>query len=549
GNNGHAYLPLNYFEQKKFPQFLFFQPYIDYTTQTNELAFYDTRQPFALFQFTGGKNKYEDVLGLFTVNPTPFINVGLKYHSIKTDGNFIHSESKIKDFNFWQSYTKKRYQNYFSIIHNASNAQEFGGFKNDSVYESGQRIENIAVNLNSASSKTRHQEIKYTHEFHLGKMSYDTIKNETDTIINISHLGNWSLCQDLAFSRNWRLYTDNPEENFYNTILLDSTSTSDSIAKNNLSINTGVLYAMQKDSLFSVKIFGGVNHLFYKAHIANLDTLIQSHGLIAKATGKFKDYTFSANLNAGIIGRNQGDISMHLQAGYSPKSFKHNVFLFSVNTASSTPDFFYEHYSSNHFYWNQDLKKEHSIKTEANYLNQKWHLNVYLRHALINQMIYINENGVPAQHNGSINISNAGIGKTFYLRNFGLHTNVCYQYLSEQSAIRLPEILVKGGIFYENKIFNRNMTLRFGVDARYYNKYYSYAYIPATGFFAVQNQKKTGGTPLIDAYLNFKVKRFRAFLRYSNMGQSLFKVKTYSLLHYPERPSGFYFGISWEFYN
>jgi hypothetical protein len=180
---------------------------------------------------------------------------------------------------------------------------------------------------------------------------------------------------------------------------------------------------------------------------------------------------------------------------------------------------------------------------------QNYHLKAYVNHALLNNSIYIAETGIPVQLNQILNVANAGLSKVFYLGKFGLKGDIAFQYIDNEEIIKLPELMAFAGLFYENRIFENNMLLRVGIDTRFYSDYESYTYIPATGFFAIQNQQINESVPLIDAFLSFKVKRFRAFLRYSNVGQSFLNLRGYSLLSYPDRVGGLHFGFSWEFYD
>jgi len=550
GNNGHAFKAFDFFKQSQNPKFIFLLPFQKYTTQTNQIIYFDARKPFAKFQFISGPQDFEDVMAVFTANPTPFTNVGVKYRSIKSNGDFTHSESKVKDFNVWQSFTKKRYQNHLSLIHNKYSFQEFGGIVSDSAYRiDNQRIPNLEVKLKNAESVITHQELSFTHEYRLGQMKYDTLYTETDSIIQISHQGNFSIFQEISLSRNFRIYSDIPSD-YYEHIYRDSAATLDSISLNALNHIAGLQFFHRKDSLPTWHTFAGVQNSISKYHITTGDELIQNHAFIASISSMQNDkFDYSVKGKYGISGRNQGDFQLNSRLSILTDSTG-NTGLFLSNTISNMEtNYFYEKFASNNFQWHNQFKKSFTLRTELSYRLKKYHLKAYVNHALLNNTVYIAENGTPAQLNQTMNVANAGLSKIFYLGNFGFKADLAFQYIDNKEIIKLPELMAFGGVFFENRIFDNNMLLRIGVDARFYSDYESYTYIPATGFFAIQNQQINEAVPLIDAFLSFKVKRFRAFLRYSNVGQSFLNLRGYSMLSYPARVGGLHFGFSWEFYD
>jgi hypothetical protein len=547
GNINQAFLDFNFFDRNNH-QFIFLSPYLHYTTQTEEILFFDARKPFSRFDFTTGAKDFEQVNGLFTANPTPFVNFGLKYLSTKTGGNYIHSAAKIKDFVFWQSYTKKRYQNYISFVHNSISNEEFGGIANDSVFESGnQRIENLAVNLTNASLDLKHQEISFTHELKLGKLVNDTIINLEDTAISSIHQGKFSLVQNIKLTRNWRIYSDVPSE-FYSNIYRDSLNTFDSISQNSFTHSTGINYFHRGNKSIG-HIFLGFLNRYTKFHLPIGDDLIQEHNLITNAEFSTQKLKNNTNAELGIYGYNKNDWSIRNKLTYQTDRTSKNIFVLTTKFSQETPNFFLQKYASNNFEWNNNFHPTFTINNSICFIQNPWQFKVFIRHAFLLNSIFITESGVPEQLNSQVNIINPGISKAFYLGHFGINASLGYQYVDYDETIKLPQLLIYTGIFYENNTFSDNLKFRIGIDTRYHSDFTGYNYIPATGFFAVQNEENITMRPLTDVYLNFKVKRFRAFLRYSNVGQSFFNMNDFALTHYPIRPGGLHFGFTWEFYD
>ncbi len=547
GNTGQAFRPYDYFSRTPLPDFIFRNPYTSYFTSTNDVVYYNTRKPFTRFDFKSGGNGYEDVQGVFTLNPTPFLNAGLKYRSIKTDGNFINSASKNKDFILWQSYTGHRYQNHFNITISRQSAQEYGGIINDSVYTEGTRIDLLSVKLNNATSEQRNQAAFFSHEYRFGKMTTDSVYREEDTVLQLNYHGNFSLYQDVRLSRNWRIYDDIPGD-FYSQIYRNPSYTRDSIALISGRHQAGILFFGERDSVRTFRIFAGIINEGKRFHLTDRDDFVQNHYLKAHISDNSRrKFRYKASARYGIAGRRQSDFKSAVSLAYHPDSLQHISFNNSLKHEAA--NYFYEHFASNHFYWNQALANEKVVKNELAYHQDKYHLSIRLNHAILTDPIYIGESLKPEQFKGSANIISAGLGKEFILGPVGLKTDIIYQHINQDSILYIPDLLIFSGLYFEHSLFEKHMLLRIGADARYHSDYTAVTYIPATGFFAPENGQSLPESLLVDAYLSFKVKRFRAFIRYNNIGGELLSDAAWSLLHYPERPSAISFGFSWEFYD
>jgi hypothetical protein len=73
--------------------------------------------------------------------------------------------------------------------------------------------------------------------------------------------------------------------------------------------------------------------------------------------------------------------------------------------------------------------------------------------------------------------------------------------------------------------------------------------MPANGCYYLQSERSTGNYFMADAYASIKVKRFRAFARMGHFNDAFMPSNYFNMLHYPDRPMAFNFGISWEFYD
>jgi hypothetical protein len=178
----------------------------------------------------------------------------------------------------------------------------------------------------------------------------------------------------------------------------------------------------------------------------------------------------------------------------------------------------------------------------------KRNLEMGASYALINNFIYNDTLGLPAQTNKELLILAAFLNKKIVLGNFNIDTKFLAQKASSSDLIHLPDFSAYLGMYYKF-VLAKVMFTQIGVDTRYNTKYYVDAYSPATGFFYLQNEKKLGNYPYIDVYASLKLKRTRLFFKLMNVGTSFMKEDIFTALHYPMNKMTFRLGLDWKFYD
>jgi hypothetical protein len=92
-----------------------------------------------------------------------------------------------------------------------------------------------------------------------------------------------------------------------------------------------------------------------------------------------------------------------------------------------------------------------------------------------------------------------------------------------------------------------------GIDI-YYNTSFKgciYEYSPALAEYYIQKNENEaiGDYPLMDAFLNIKLKSVRFFFKLQHFNSGWFGQNYYSTIHYPYEKLAFKFGIFWTFYD
>jgi len=110
-------------------------------------------------------------------------------------------------------------------------------------------------------------------------------------------------------------------------------------------------------------------------------------------------------------------------------------------------------------------------------------------------------------------------------------------------------------ISFEGNFFT-NLFLATGIEARYYSAYKPPDYSPFNGQFMYQDTMRISNRPDINAFLNFRIKSFKAYIRLENLNTFGKVNNSYGFNHYnytapgyPGRGLWLRFGIYWSFVN
>ena len=82
-----------------------------------------------------------------------------------------------------------------------------------------------------------------------------------------------------------------------------------------------------------------------------------------------------------------------------------------------------------------------------------------------------------------------------------------------------------------------------------FTSYRANAYMPATGTFHLQDGKKIGDYPLIDFFINFKVRQARIFLKWEHINSGWLDYNYYAAPGYPLADRLIRLGLQWQFYH
>ena len=247
------------------------------------------------------------------------------------------------------------------------------------------------------------------------------------------------------------------------------------------------------------------------------------------------------------VGANAGDFRLSGELFLNFKKIG-NLRLEAVNQLYSPSLMAHRFYISEKEIWKNNFAKTLETSLSGTYSLPVLHFSVTGQYHLLNNLVYFGTDGLP-QQSGAFSILQLMVRKDFHVGPMHLENWAGLQQTTS-GVLPLPQFYSKHSLYFEKKIFKKVMLTKIGFDARLATGYTPPGYQPLTGQFYLQNEQTLGFTPLLDAFLSFRVKTFRFFFKVENLLTFPTNTYYYQTAGYP-LPFGFSnggmrFGINWR---
>lgn len=285
---------------------------------------------------------------------------------------------------------------------------------------------------------------------------------------------------------------------------------------------------------------------------------------LIKSQGKTLHY--DATLETWLTGKDAGQMKIDADADVNFALFGDTVRLQASGFFHRlNPTFYYRHYHSKHFWWdNDDMSKIIHTRIEGKFGYEKTKTTVRVafdnikNHTFFAMGYNVTDDygrtgntlsGV--QKSGAISLLTLELQQKLKLGPLHWDNVITYQKSSDDMALPVPDLNIYTNLFLRFKIA-RVLKCDFGADARFFTKYYAPDYSPALGQYAVQtgeHRTEVGNYPIVNVYANFHLQRTRFFVMMSHINAGQGKPDYFLAPHYPLNQRIFRFGVSWNFYN
>lgn len=312
-------------------------------------------------------------------------------------------------------------------------------------------------------------------------------------------------------------------------------------------INVGI-----GDKLMNYYMFTPDSYLYKKKG----NTVWNSTYLYGGVKGQYKNYFhWDADGYYTFLGKEINDFGIDANMGfniYPFRRYRKSPISFNAHfgTNLKEPDYYQQHYYSNHYKWDNDFSKISTTTLDGTISIPHWKLNIDAGWTLIKNHIYYDGQAMAQQEASAVSVFNVALTKNFKL--WGLHfdNQALFQLSSNEDVIPLPMVAINARWYWQFNVVKKVMQMQIGANVTYNTNWYAPGYSPALGMFYNQKVEKYGNCPYIDAFVNIQWKRACIFVKFVNvgMGWPMEHADYFSAHGYIRPQRAFKLGIFWPFY-
>jgi Putative porin len=498
--------------------FTSYDPYYD----TKEPRYYDTKSPFTRMYIVWSGNGRATTHIEFTRNITPRWNFGFNYRPILADKQiqrrFADRQTISQYYDFFTTYRAKNEKyflafNYRRIRHLI---KENGGVNRgtDKSFSAFFLADAVPTLSKTETEDFRHN-VHLHHSYQLAKpfQIYQTLDFHTRAII-------------------FRSDASDLKSNYFKETIVDGTVTDQQTFK-----------TFQNEA--GVK--GNAAFLFYNFYykfrtVGN--TISKLEGFDPRASSNLVEHYVGSKvaLRFDSLSELKGEAELLLDGNYRLEGTLSTPWLDAgFISALTKPGYMQRAYRGSHNYWLNNFTNTFSNQLNG-FLKINWRglqFSPGVTYTILSDYVYLAEfknAQLSRQSDGNQQVFSPELRFSLrFFKNFRFSTNTIYTQLwkNDDNVLRIPELFVNGQLAYHNFLFKKALQLELGIDVHYKSDYKAYGYAPDIQSYYVQDTQTIKGFPVVDVFLNAKIKGGRLFLKYHNAAQA-FSTTGYMLTYgYP----------------
>ena len=551
-NFGQSYNSLTYSYEKSSLPFSSFSSKQHAYLKSSEVKYYKVPTPLTelLFKSVMKQGQFTDVL--FSTNTSENFNFSIAFKGMRSLGNYQNILSGLKKFRFTSNYNSINEKYKFKMHYVSQNFEnrENGGLTNSSLdnFESEDNLfserSKLSVKFEDATSYFLSKRFFLDHQFRI-------LKSKKNNSLFVGHIFDYETTYN-AFEQN------NPTP-FYGS---SATPIND---KTQIKTMSNKFY-----TYLSSKFFGDIKVSYLNYNYNYLTNALSSselgfneneNSISLELKNNIFNHELRGKLEKNLFGDRLGDLINIIMVSQN-KNFNYSL---GFNTLKKHPGLYFELFESNYseIRW---ANKLNSVK--INNINLEFSSRTFgsfnFDYSKIDNFTYfdlkdkstLNDDQdlklVPKvnQHSNSINYLKLKWQKEFNFGKFALDNSFIFQNVDQdQNILNLPDYIFRNTIYFSDHVFKRAMFLQTGLTFKYFSNYYANEYNPLISSFHIQNDKKIGNFPMIDVFVNARIKRTRLFLKAEHINSTLTGNNFYSTPSYPYRDFIIRFGLIWNFFN
>ena len=528
--------------------------------EIEDTYYYSVPTPLTELYFKTVFQQGQQLDAFFTINTQPNLNFSIAYKGLRSLGNYQSTLTSTGNFRFTTNYTSPngRYRGRAHMVTQDLLNNENGGIRDDfiPIFTSGDpefddrgRVE---VNFEDAEN------ILVGKRFHLDQ-DYALIKPDS-TQTNTLRVGSIVSFEDKYFEYFQEAPFDGFGPAYESTNLQDRSTLEEFYAEGNLQYKNPVIGDMRFYAGYTNFNYGYERVIFLDNQtIPNRlkGDFISVGGSYAK---RYKGFDLEGRIGVNVSGDFDANY-LEGSAGYAIND--NNKVRIRAAITSRAPNYNFLLHQSDYISYNWQNDFENVKQQQFQFLLTSDKLfDAEVTYTGIEDYAYFDGVTVtstdgsesyttpqPFQFGGRVDYLKVKVSRELRWRKFGLNNTIMYQTLLDgESVFKVPELVTRNSLFYEDEWFEKALFVQTGVTLKYFTSYEMNRYDPVLGEFYLQNEQEFGGFPLIDLFFNVKVRQTRVYFKYEHFN-SLFSSNPnyFADPQNPYRDAVIRFGLVWNF--
>lgn len=551
-----------------------FRAYESYHFTLEQTPFYQTTKPYTeLGYLLGGKG--EQLMEIVhTQNKTQQFNYSFAYRFSNAPGNLKNQHANLNNMRITANYQskRKRYASSWVMLFNKAASSENGGLVNSALIDSlslnnpyeletrlgisGASFRN-PFNTNIATGTT------YKENSFNWKQTYDLGQKDSvvkDTVTTYLFYPRLRFQNEIKYQTNQFQFSDaNPDLVKYGTYF-------------NYNLTAGNLVLFQDNwsrftNEFSLVSFPektnpnqflqlGVGYLQMNYH----DTLLQwaNHDIYGLGVYKNKTKNLRWDIQASgklfLNGYHAGDYEAQFSLSSILNKKGDRLELWMQNS-NRTPSFNRLGITAFPILKLNGIDKENSIEVGGVWGQPRSGLLASVQYKLIQNYQYFGTGYQPMVYDKTLSYIKGSFSNKLHLsRYWNWYNELTMQVVDPNAPLHLPLLFTRQRLAFEGNFF-KNLFLSTGLEFIYHSNFQPDAYMPFTGQFYLQDQFTTNNRPIANAFLNFRIKRFKGYIRMEQLNTLLATSNqlgtryNFTAPNYPGTGTWLRVGIWWNFIN
>lgn len=555
GNTGTAAYPLVFSLNKSTGFNLGYNQFDLYRYTKDSVKYYQVIRPYTELSILIGLKNEQMFQGKFANQHKGIIYYGVDFRRISSKGIYTNQKALDNSFYLYGIFhsKNKRWNVQADLVFNSFKVQENGGVLFNPFDSTFFTKLLVPVSLSTADNNFQNVDFYLKGSYNVGKK----FQQRVDTTSVQSFMPVFRISYQFNVESNKNKFRDRtPVAEYYQNFYLQDSVYND---LNYTKIGNAILLdyhtrKLNSDSGYAEKNFiaeaeAGFDFYFIKQNLLkNLASNLYVSGTFRSNALSGSKIFYKGAVKYYPYGWNQNDLLADALVGYN--FGKYGTISGNATYQLKEAPYKFEYYRSHPVDWNYLLPKTKLFGAGGKYQNIKYGITADVNYYIVDHLPVFTGLANPYITTGIENIFVAH----FANRNgfYGLHldNDIWFTSSPNEGLVKrtFPMLVTKHSIYYERRVFKKLLWFAVGFDLRFNYRNPTPYYDPfLSSFYPVYTFSKT--YPVLDFFLNLKVKTVRVFLKVDNISAYFGPKGYYALYGYPAADLSFKVGVKWRFFE